>query len=399
MKNDFLLGNTLFRDVGIYNGMGHHRTGGDGETQTNNWIATELKIAGLEVSFQEFTTRQFFVRESKLLIGNTTIACFPYWFPCASVSGRVNGKLTAYGAQETPYKDKIVVYRNTSSLRSRRESESLINNLSGTGALAVILISNTPSGEIALINSPHDALPWPIPVVFVGKKDEITLQMALDQQNEITLLFNGEYRNNTRTNNIFGRWGGNDDIIVVSTPKSGWFNCGGERGSGVALALGIARWIGERKTSIAYWLDFNTGHELNYLGTRHFLSEKAPRPEKVKAWVHLGANIATWDFKNTPQGILRHANPARYPVVCSNNDFLSVAKQAIIDIPRVKPYVGEGIGEFGPVIREGYRGFGIYGGDYFYFHTPADGPHGTAPELLEPVMNSLVTALTIIEKM
>ena len=275
----------------------------------------------------------------------------------------------------------------------------LINNLTDRGALAVILISNSPSGEIAALNTPHDAKPWPIPVVMVGKKDEMQLHMAAVRSIEITLSLEGHFRLNTKARNIFGRWGQDNDIIIISTPKSGWFNCGGERGPGVALALGIARWIGRRKPRNNYYLDFNSGHELNNLGTRHFLSERAPKPEKVKAWVHLGANIATRDFNNTSEGLKYYANPTRYPVVCSDDAFLPVVKLAFSNISEVKPYIGPGIGEFGPVIQAGYRGFGVYGGAYYYFHTPADGPQGTAPELLEAVMSSLIMALTMIEKM
>jgi hypothetical protein len=50
------------------------------------------------------------------------------------------------------------------------------------------------------------------------------------------------------------------------------------------------------------------------------------------------------------------------------------------------------------VIRMGYRGFGVNGGPYRYFHTPEDVPEvGTAPELLGPMAAALVRALELLE--
>jgi hypothetical protein len=56
-----------------------------------------------------------------------------------------------------------------------------------------------------------------------------------------------------------------------------------------------------------------------------------------------------------------------------------------------------GIGEFGPVIEAGYRGFGLNGGPYHYFRTLVDALQGTSPELLEPVMRAVVNALEAVE--
>jgi len=45
-----------------------------------------------------------------------------------------------------------------------------------------------------------------------------------------------------------------------------------------------------------------------------------------------------------------------------------------------------------------YRGFGVNGGPYRYFHTPEDMPEaGTAPQLLEPMAAALVRALELLE--
>ena len=127
------------------------------------------------------------------------------------------------------------------------------------------------------------------------------------------------------------------------------------------------------------------------------LRDAAPPPERVRCWRHLGANIATWDFVETAGSVEAVANPGRYPVVCSDAGFLARVADGFAAIPEVRPDVGEGIGELGPVFDAGYAGFGVYGGRYRYFHTSLDGPEGTAPELLEPVGRAVARTLESIE--
>jgi len=75
--------------------------------------------------------------------------------------------------------------------------------------------------------------------------------------------------------------------VVVATPLSGWFRCAGERGTGIAIALQLAQELA------AHWpvmVVGTTGHELQYLGLRRFLTAHALHPAAV---IFLGASLAT----------------------------------------------------------------------------------------------------------
>jgi hypothetical protein len=402
MIPDYLTGARLFQDVERYAAFGEHRTGGKGESATTEWIADELEKAGLKTSRQTVTLRQFFVRECSLKAGNHSVLCFPWWFPRGTSPEPVRARLALPGATLQEVSGKIALVKQEGrwmSPRFRADVEKMVGDIAATGALAIVFISESPSGELVAVNTSDRAKPWHLPVVLAGPKDEKTLVAAAQAGTTVSLLADGTIDPETRAQNLFGRWGGDKDIIVVSTPKSGWFTCGGERGPGIAIVLALARWIGQRKPEVNYLLDFNTGHELHNLGTRRFLAEAAPRPERVRFWLHFGANIATWSYEQTTTGLRQFADPAKYPVVASHEEILPLVKNAFSHIPSVKPRVGAGIGEFSPVIEAGYRGFGVYGGPYRYFHCPNDGPQGTAPELLEPVMAAVIHALEAIEKL
>lgn len=188
------------------------------------------------------------------------------------------------------------------------------------------------------------------------------------------------------------------DIIVLSTPKSGWFTCAGERGPGVALFLALARWANQRDSEVSYVFDANTGHEVGGTGIRRFVEDLAPPPDRVLAWIHPGANIATWGWEETAAGLVRRARPEDYRVVCDSGELLPLLNTALVALAGLEPRVGRGLGEMRLVIQTGYRGFGVNGGPYRYFHTPDDKPDvATAPELIEPMATLLTRALELLE--
>jgi len=249
---------------------------------------------------------------------------------------------------------------------------------------------------VFLSNDERDE-PFALPLLAVGARDEAVLTSATRSGDKISFLSDGKVIENAPTRNVLAQWGDKKDCIVVSTPSSGWFTCGGERGPGIAITLALARWVGERKPKISYMFDFNSGHELMGLGALAFVREQAPKPADVRNWLHLGANIATFDWERYAPGYQPKPNPGKYVVQCSNEKLLPLISDAFSNIPEVKPVVGSGVGELIAFIREGYDAWGIMGGRHYYFHNPSDGPQTTSPQLLENVTRSLVRALEMIE--
>jgi hypothetical protein len=84
--------------------------------------------------------------------------------------------------------------------------------------------------------------------------------------------------------------------LVVSTPRSGWYVCAGERGPGIAAWLGLARWASRAVQSYNLAFVCNTGHEYEYLGASEALKTFTPKPADTHFWLHLGANVAARDW-------------------------------------------------------------------------------------------------------
>ena len=66
------------------------------------------------------------------------------------------------------------------------------------------------------------------------------------------MILDGKYQADAEAYEVIGKLNRGKKLVVVTTPSSGWFQCAGERGAGVALWLGLARWAARQKTDFSY---------------------------------------------------------------------------------------------------------------------------------------------------
>lgn len=384
-------GESLYRDVVTYAGFGEHRTASDADLRTSQWIADQLTAAGLETGFQQWWPEQFFPRETYLEVGAERVECFPLWPPMPTGPKPICAPLVAFrpGMAAHRVAGRIAVVRlpdDTEELFGPR-TEEIPAEAVNAGAMAVVGIQGHPSGEVVAINARYGRERWPVPVVIAAARDKEATASAAERQTEAALLVNGEYQPRAEAKNVIGRLERGDRVIVVSTPQSGWFRCGGERGPGVALFLGLARWGATRRSDTSYLFVSTSGHELGGIGMRRFMKELAPRPESVICWLHLGSSIATkpsLDYNRIKR------------LVCPST-LVPLLNDAFADVPGLSATTGNAAGDLKLVLAEGYRAFGLFGLHRF-FHTPADGSESTAPELLEPVALALGRVLESIKR-
>jgi hypothetical protein len=264
------------------------------------------------------------------------------------------------------------------------------------GASAVVAITDGPTGEIIALNVEPDAQRLPLPVVLVGPRDEALLTSAEASKQEVTLLVDGEENPAAEARNVIGRINRGEKLIVISTPQSGWFRCAAERGPGIALFLGLARWAARRTTGPGFLFVSTSGHEIGALGMRAFQRELAPSRDRVLCWLHLGAGIASFDWESTASGPrrLRHADPRRY--LMTTRELEPVLTQAFAGLEGLVPTNSVAVGEYEIISKAGYRSFGIAAAHKFH-HTPADSPEMTGSEILEPVASALIRSLEAVE--
>lgn len=397
-----LSGSKLYDDVITYYNLGEHRTSSDADVRTSRWLADQLRSAGLQAAFQTFGLRQFSLRQSRLSIGDKPIRCFPLWYPRATGSTPINAALALTDKSGRPaLRGRIAVVRfpfdARSAITERSGHSEIIQAAATAGASAVVAITESVTREIIALNSPAGAEPWPIPVVLVGERDAPTLMAAVASgEKAASLLLDGNDDHNATARNVIARLDRGKDLIVVSTPQSGWFRCAAERGPGVALFLGLARWASRRPSGSSFLFVSTSGHELGGLGMRAFQKELAPAPNRVLCWLHLGAGIAAYSWEEATTGWKRLQEPDSGRSLMSSPDLVSQLTSTFAGLPGLIPTTGRAVGEFEPILKAGYRTFGIAAAHRFH-HTPADSPEMTGPDILEPVGRALIHALEGIE--
>jgi hypothetical protein len=393
-------GASMYQDIITYYNFGDHRTASPADSRTSDWIAAELHKAGFVTSFEPFPARQFLVDRTSLTVNGRVVASFPLWPPRAAGTDSIKAPLANYeSGRPGSVRGKVALLKFPFDARASLFHGSvhfdLVNGAARAGAVAAVAVTEGPTGEIIALNSLPDLPPWPIPVLLAPGRSEAQLVDAASHSAETEFLLAGKDMPDTQARNVIGRLRSGRKIIVVSTPQSGWFRCAGERGPGIALFLGLARWVAKHQPDSAFLFVSTSGHELGQLGMDLFLREQAPDPKNVSFWLHLGAGIATWRWEQTTTGLRRvqEVDPNRL-LMCSR-DLPELLTPIFQDLAGLTPGIERPVGEMELLVKRGYRSFGIAAA-HRYHHTPADNPEVTGPELLEPVGGALVDALQSI---
>ncbi|MBK7600127.1 MAG: hypothetical protein IPJ07_17035 [Acidobacteria bacterium] len=90
--------------------------------------------------------------------------------------------------------------------------------------------------------------------------------------------------------------------MIVSTPSSGWFQCAGERGPSIALWLGWRAGQRLAKSDMS-WLFVASSARIERRRHTAFHRPHRAAAGEVRGWLHLGAGIATNDYREDRAGL------------------------------------------------------------------------------------------------
>ncbi|MDB5475817.1 MAG: hypothetical protein JWP49_1328 [Phenylobacterium sp.] len=384
---DPLSGAALYGDVVRYDGFGEHRTGTPGDLATSGWLAKELRTAGYRVEAQAFAQPVFAFQGAYVEAGGRRIEAFPLWTPKA---GEAAGPLSP---EARPGAVAVLSFPagTGGALGVADAWRKPVQAAIDAGAAGVVAITENPLGELSAFNVPPGPAPWAVPVVAVAGRDG----QALPAGAPARVVLSGAMRAGA-SNNLVARRAGPGKPLVISTPKSGWFHCAGERGSGVAIWLGLARHLAARRDLNLVFMAAS-GHEFDGHGGHLFAEALAPPPAESRGWVHIGANVAAYDFALVDGKITRQATPQAGRRLAVSEALLPAAKAAFAgQVGYAAPAdidVSAAPGEIAEYQRRGYRPLvGIVGAHPLH-HTRRDRADVTGPELLEPVARGLAALI------
>jgi hypothetical protein len=356
-KNTGAIESSAWRRLRAYSAHGIHRTGWPGFEHSCSWLENELNRAGADVE-RQFWSFPFYDAQSRVSLNGDIVDSMPLYY-------------SATGKYQIKYPLVHRIDPHLAELELDGQIKKLIELAIESNCDGLVLVTNNALGELVAINRKSDSLRL-LPVILIPGRT--LTDDCSDDYWDISFSARLETR---RGSNLVARFGDESDSpIVITTPISGWFECAGERGTGIAIALELALSLSNQ---FSVELLLAGGHELGYLGGYEFSMNYAKRPQFI---FHLGSCLAT--------------SAASLEVVCSAPEiqFEEIAKLLKGKVTNVRrpsnpSQKAEWMGESECWACKNIPMFSIAGLNDL-FHTPADCPEAaSSPLLLRETIDNL----------
>lgn len=368
-------------DLATYIGFGNKQSGGIGDTACGHWLATELEAAGFAVQKPGLSVPFFDDARCTIQAGEVRSAIWPQPIVVPTPAGGVSGPLVRVdrdGQASAPLAGAIALidlpYGRWSSALAK-PIRGPIDHALAAGARAAIVVTNGPTGKIIALNADGRAPMFAAPVGLIAPVDAGPFLKAAMTHEMATVMLTGAGGRRPAFN-VVGRMDrGKGRWLTVSTPRSGWTDCAGERGGGIAAWLHLAREAPALFPDHDLAFLCNSGHEYENLGAEEALKAAAPKPAETQFWLHLGANLAARDWHEGLFGLapIAGTDSQRYLVV--SPPLLPVARRLFADFAGLEtPYPSDQLsaGELTAIIAAGYPSVaGVFGVHRFH-HVAGD---------------------------
>jgi hypothetical protein len=391
----------LFADVKAYAEAGNKQSGGSGDRWTADWAARRLSSAGFAIERQPFNVPWFETERWHRMVGNVEIPMVAQ--PLALETGEKGLEAPLRLAETSDRLDGAIAivrlpYRRWSSLLDRAAREPLADAIE-RGASAVILVTTGPTGEALLLNTPADEPLSTKPLALLAPSRAAPVVDAARHHRLARFILTGQ-GGMRPAENVIGRYVRDGRRwLVVSTPRSGWTDCAGERGPGIAIWLALADWMPRAFADHSLLFVCNSGHEYENLGASHIVEKIGPAPVETAFWLHLGANVAARDYQEAPGLLLPLPSADPYRFLMTSPEFVARAREIFKGLPGLEMAYpsGEGTaGELSEIVRAGYpRHAGIFGA-HRHHHAPTDDLSAVAAEPLAATARALRDLLKAI---
>ena len=368
-------------DLRRYIGFGSKQAGGAGDIACGNWLAAELEKAGYAVERQDVSTPYFTPARAELVCGSAKANVWPQPIVIPTGAAGTTGRLVYVDPRGRAHGDLSGAIALV-DLPAQRWSTALAKPIRepvtaafAAGAKAAVIVTNGPTNKIIALNADGRKPMFPGPVALLAPEDAAPFAAAAANGDTATLFVTGEggrrpaFNLAGRIDRGRGRW------LAVSTPRSGWFTCAGERGPGVAVWLQLARWAAEAVRDHDLAFVCNSGHEYEYLGAAEALKAIAPPPERTRFWLHLGANVCARDWHEGTGKPLPSVDPQRFLAI--SPALLPLARDVLVgEVGLEAPYSSAELaaGELVEIIAAGYApAAGVFGIHRFHHVAGDDG--------------------------
>ena len=383
-----------------YDGFGVKASGGIGDEATGAWLEETLAGWGYACRRQPFEVPWFEPRWATLSSGDAEAPVIPQAIVAPTGARGLTAPLrlaSDHGDLTGAIAVLVLPYKRWAALADPQVARPLADAF-GRGAAAAVLVTTGPTGEAIALNVTTHKPGFGKPVAILAPRDARPFVAAAAQGQPATLIVDGEGGRRSAFNIIARLERHAPKTVIVSTPRSGWFHCAAERGSGLAVWLSLARWLAKTDHGVNIELLATSGHEYEYLGGETYLSQApAPAPAVTRLWVHIGASAAARDWHEMGATLRPLPSADSQRILTATADVVTPVRAAFRGIPGLEAtYVADQTtagGELINVLNAGYGTMiGLYGG-HRYFHARADDMRCTSAGLVAPVATAFREAV------
>ena len=390
----------LNADLERHASFGDKFSAGPGDVATAGWIARRLRNAGYDVVESTFEAPFFVARSTQLRSGEMMAAVIPQAPVVPTGGAGVSATLKLVESEVGDVRGRIALvvapFARHAALFPDRGLGQTVRAAAEAGAAAVVIVTTGPSGEAVALNAPEDRPFVAVPAAVLAPKNAAPFVAAARAGATATLVLDGEATHRPSPNIVARRTRG-ERWLAISTPRSGWFGCVGERGTGTAVFLELADWVARRFPEESLFLMNTGGHEYFFAGSHRVLHE-APPPEQTLAWAHIGATLAA---RNSVE---RDGSLATLDEVDPNRSLMTTdsARAAVAQAFRGLPGLEQAVpvrplaGELSTFTDLGFaRAFAVIG-QHAWFHTSEDTLERVDAALLTPVLRAHQRAIELL---
>lgn len=383
-----------------YDALGEHRTASPGDNATSPWLADKLTRSGYQTNLPSFDFDLFEPDRCEIAFSDQRISLFPAWPVFETAAGGTTAQLTPIDAPDIKGKIAVVTFDHNVYTWAQPQCGEPVQNAISRGAKAVVAVTEGPTGDIVALNAIPSRHAWSVPVLLAPGREKARLMDAAAQGSNATVVSIGKRTPNVKATNVLAHRPGNGKTIVLSTPKSGWFHCASERGSGIAIFLALADWLARTTTADVVCIA-TSGHEIDGSGGRQFLSNGAPTPDRTRLWLHIGANVACSTIAFADGKPIRDDKPSAARRITASASLLPIVQTAFAgqkgyETPQ-DAATSEAVGEAAIFRDAGYNPILGLVGMSPLFHTRLDrAPLAAGPAEMAAVASGLSTVLARI---
>jgi hypothetical protein len=277
--------------VQIYDSHGNHRTASEGDTASAHWLSDEVRRVNVEPTRESFSLDRVDPQACYVRVAGQRIDGVPLFDAGSTGVEGITGRLGPLGSDAD-----IGLTESEPSRLTDPGSESrraFLSEIRQSRHKAVVLLTRGTRAGLFLLNAPAFKKPWGPPTLQVSSTETQPLTEHAKAGVQATLVAHVE-RTAAQAFNVTAKVSGADSNLsplVISTPRSGWWQCASERGGGLACWLEAMRSLTATKPVRDCLFVAFSGHEISWLGIDDYLKRRPDLVKRARAWIHFGANV------------------------------------------------------------------------------------------------------------